>query len=446
MSHYRSTMDHAKADPDMMGASRRGGGGFVLPNFQDTLGQPRVDNRDPRIRHEQAPRLDLRHARRSKVGIDDEMLLDFASATASRVAFNRQTQPIPDLKRDLRVEANRTIQNYNRTTQAELLRLAQADLAGADEQAAVSGVCAKLLRLLEHPERTIWLVDRSFSKRGTRCIPDVDQASAALVKERALAVRWQAEIQHRYTESCRISQALHNSRKQLAAFLKERKRGMDLMPDAYSGVVTGYPVPIHNDPQCVTELSDVYQTSQQRRAEDESFIQSCTQHMSDMRESVQAALAGSVARSKEQQRLLVLAAGQNRLAANRTNRNLHLLDIQQRVNEGVHEGNTVPAIRGGHRGKFETTSEAYDRPLVNRYNRATEHHQHVVTAFEESRLPFDTFERSKVLAADDGLKLEHVARAVSATLHDRTINRKVDSEVSRLRTKLKPGRRHGIHG
>lgn len=433
MTHYRSTMDHLKADPDGMGASRRGGGGTVLPNFMDTLQQPRVDNRDPRIRREQAAVLDFRHARRSKIGIGDEMLLDFASATASRAAFNRETQPRPDLKRDLRVEANKTIQNYNRSTQAEILRLAQADLAGAEEQSAISSTMAHLLRLLEHPERTIWLVDRSISKRKTRAIPDVDIASAGLLQERKLAVQWQHDIQMRYRETERISHVLHDARNQVAAFLKERKKGMDLMPDAYSGVVTRYPVPIHSDPDCVKELSDIYIASQVRRAEDDVFISDCKSHMDDMRASVQEALATTIKRSREQQRDLILAKGANRLAANGIARNQHLLDVKQKCNEGPHWA-------------VEETSESYTRPLVRQYNAANGHQKHVVTSFEESRVPFDEFERSKVLAADDGLKLEYVARAVSATLHDRTRNRHIDESVSRFRTKLKPGRRHGIHG
>jgi len=46
-----------------------------------------------------------------------------------------------------------------------------------------------------------------------------------------------------------------------------------------------------------------------------------------------------------------------------------------------------------------------------RYNAANGGHpKHVVTAFEESRVPFDKFERSKVLAVDDGIKLGELLR------------------------------------
>ena len=73
-------------------------------------------------------------------------------------------------------------------------------------------------------------------------------------------------------------------------------------------------------------------------------------------------------------------------------RNQHLLDVEQKCNEGPHWA-------------VEETSESYTRPLVRQYNAANGHQKHVVTSFEESRVPFDEFERSKVLAADDGLKL-----------------------------------------
>lgn len=435
MTHFRATLDHLKADPDLMGASRRAGGGTVLPNFMDTLQQPRVDNRDPRIRREQNATVDLRNSRRSKVGLDDEFLLDFASMTSSRTRHNRRTEPQPDLKRDLRTETNAMIQRYNRETHAEILRLALADQAGSDEQNAISNTCAQLLRLLEHPERTIWLVDRSISKRKTQAIPLVDEVASGLLQEREVAVQWLNRIQARYNETDRISRVLNDSRKALSRYLKERKKGMDLMPDSYAGAVTKYPVPIESDPACLKELSDVYLASQERRSADDRFINDCQKSINDFRERVQSALSTAVAKTREQERELVLAKGQTRLAANESKRALHVTTIRKEVNEGPAEG-----------AAYLQVSERHDRPLVKCYNKANGHKAGTITLFEESTIPKDSFERSQVNQQDDILQLDFVARALSAKLHDRGINKQKDSEIARTKFKLRPGRRHGIHG
>jgi len=398
--------------------------------FRDTFATHRFDNRDPRVKYEQRPVKDMNHARRSKSRVGHAMVT-YADSTIIRTINNYTTQPRPDLKRNLRVETNQTIQNFNRQTQAEVLRLAEADRAGADEQSAISGVCAALQRLLEDVERTLWLVDQSIAKRGTRCLHDDSGVDIQLKSEKKATIAIRKRIKQVYAETTLISKVLMDARAKLKSLLQQKRSVLDVQADVYSGVVTTYPVPVREDPSCLKELSEVYQTSQRRRNESDAFAAESHSLLAQLRANVEEAMKQSDYTSRSQQRDTVLAKGRNRLARNGNARHLHWLEISQKCNEGPYQG-----------ANYEKVANKHDRPLVKNYNKQkSKGSKSHVTQFEQSRKPFNTFDRTIACANDDKAQLDMAAVGLEANYHDRTYDKGVNKSIDRFRSTLKPGRR-----
>eukprot|EP00040_Diaphanoeca_grandis_P023362 m.127008 g.127008 ORF g.127008 m.127008 type:complete len:424 (-) comp29239_c0_seq1:82-1353(-) len=419
-----------RSDPNQMGSSRRGGGGAVPSMFCDTFKTHRIDNRDPRVRFEQRVVKNVKHARQSSKRLVGTPVLDYSEAAITRTVKNYTTQPRPDLKRNLRVETNSMVQSFNRRTQAEVLRLAEADRAGADEQSAITRVCELLKRVLEEAERTVWIVDQSKQKRATRCLHNDDNVDAQLQREKKETLAIRKQIKQVFAETSLISKVLMDARASLRALLKEKRKVLDVQADVYSGAVTSYPVPVREDPDCLKELSEVYQTSQRRRNTSEGFVEEVRLVLSHLRSKVEKTLKQSEVVSRAQQRELVLSKGRNRLARNGNARHLHWLEITQKCNEGPYEGKN-----------YEKVADKPDRPLVKNYNKAKAHTQRTITRFEESQDPFHTFERTKACATDDRYMLSVAALAISSNLHDRSYDKNVNTSISRFRSTLKPERR-----
>eukprot|EP00041_Stephanoeca_diplocostata_P007079 m.97670 g.97670 ORF g.97670 m.97670 type:complete len:433 (-) comp16722_c0_seq1:289-1587(-) len=430
-------MPSLRRDADGLGGSRRAGGGNVGGGFLDTLGMPRVDNRDPALRRQQAAVRDFRHAARMPHhGVKSETkLLNFASNVTSRAAFNRTAHPKPDLKRDLRGETNATIQAHNRRSRAVVLRLAHAEAAGAAELSALAGTHARLVRALEEPERMIWQADQSLSKRNMQCIPNerndaIGPNQYAIREERQVAMKWRDEILDRTTSTKKLLNGFARCQQDLQKCLKERKKGNDLNPDTYSGVVAQFPVPTDDDPPQLIALARAFESSQTHRNDAAAFLSLCAEDLAKSRSNLDRAMKAAVKQSRDLERELVLAKGHTRLALNRTKRDLHLLTIRDGVNSGAAEG-----------AAYVRTSERVDRPLVRAYHRTTGSIAGAVTRHETSEDNGDMFVSSQRVAADDTAELHMTARALSATLHDRSINRSVDEDIARFRTRLHPSRR-----
>lgn len=430
-------MPSLRRDADGLGGSRRTGGGSVSGSFLDTLSMTRVDNRDPTVRQQQAPVRDFRHApRMPHHGVQSEAkLLKFASSVTSRAAFNRTAHPTPDLKEDLRAETNATIQAHNRRVRAEVLRLAHADAAAAAEHSALAGTHARLVRALEEPERMVWLADRSLSKRSTQCITNdmndvIGPNHRAIRDERLVAVKWRDEILDRTVSTKELLNTFARCRQDLYKCLTVRKQGTDLNPDTYSGIVTQFPVPTDDDPAQLIAVADMFSSSQSHRNDITAFLSLCGEDLAQSRSNLDAAVQAAVKQSRDMERDLVLAKGQTRLALNKTKRDVHRLTIRDGVNAGAAQG-----------AAYVRTSERPDRPLVRTYNRTSFSVPGAVTRHETSQDNGDMFASSQRVAADDASELHVAARALSATLHDRTVNRTVDQDIARFRTRLHPSRR-----
>mmetsp|Transcript_16178 Transcript_16178/g.41963 ORF Transcript_16178/g.41963 Transcript_16178/m.41963 type:complete len:424 (-) Transcript_16178:45-1316(-) len=419
-----------KCDRDGLGAARTVGGGGVNAGFRTTMAAPRVDIRDPEVRRRQSVPLDMRRAPRYKGKMDEEQLLTFASATLSRAAFNRTTVAKPELRRDLREETNGTIQEYNRQKRAEVLRVAQADLAAADEHKALAHTYAQLLRVADLPERVIWLADQTETKAATRPILDDPAYRELVAKECTLARRWLARIQDRVIGTRNAMRTFEAARQTLANHLASMKVGLDLMPDTYSGAVAHFPAARFDDPPCLSHVAELYRASQTRRSADEKAIAACGRELSAAQEDVQQALDDARQRSRDLQRDMMLAKGAARLAKNKVMRSEHSLEIAAGGNEGPAEG-----------AAYMFTRERPDRPLVRKYNEIPGHAAHGVTAREDSKANKELFHSSTRMVQNDADDLNDLMRAMSATLHDRNRNLYVDGEISRQRTRLGPGRR-----
>lgn len=419
-------------DHDGLGATRAGGGGGLNATFVNTINMSNVDNRDPAARRQQRATVDFRHASRRRGSMDETKLLTFASTVASRSAFNRTSQPHADLRADLRKETNSTIQAYNRQTRSEILRLAQADAVCAAEQTALSGIFARMQRAMETPDRMIWLADRSMSKRGVRCIQDADDggATAALQRERQTALRWRDELLDRIAATRTLVVTFKTAQNDLKAHLRVKKRGIDLNPDAYSGVATQLPVPMDDDPPCLVTLADMFVQVRTQRESDEEFLMLLDEELAMSRKNLDLAIKEAVQYSRNMERELVLAKGRTRLAHNKALRDKHLLEIKHECNEGPMEGSA-----------YVRTSERVDRPMVRKYEEAVHVVPGQVTLHETSDSNAQILTGSQRVAANDASDLSGLARALSATLHDRGVNRAVDQDIGRFRKRLQPGRR-----
>eukprot|EP00037_Helgoeca_nana_P006372 m.58831 g.58831 ORF g.58831 m.58831 type:complete len:424 (-) comp17259_c0_seq1:191-1462(-) len=419
-----------RRDCDGLGVARLSGGGGVPGTFRTTQTVPFINTRDPEVQRRQASGVDVRNTTRYKGNMSEEQLLTFASTAVSRAAFNRTVLPSPALGRQLREETNGTILEYNRQIRTEVLRLSQADVAADYEHKALSHTFSQLLKIVEVPERMLWLGGVSKAKSSTRPTSDDPEYLTVLSAERALAKKWLARIQDRAQGTRNAMKTLGESRAVLANHLKTMKIGTDLMTDTYSGAVASFPAARFDDPPCLVRLAELYSASKERRLIDERDIEACSNELMEARNNMKVALDLALHQSKNLQRALILATGAARLARNKVARDDHEILIATGCNDGPAEG-----------AAYLFTREKSDRPLVRKYNEVPQHAGKGITFREESRSDRNLFKSSKAMVKNDGDELDMAMRSMSATLHDRNQSLNLDGDIKRHRGRLSPGRR-----
>lgn len=422
--------------------------------LRSTITMPDTRRRDPAIQRAQLRKMDLRydsHLRRgpdkSAVGstiLNHTLLAPGGPVTAREVGLiatarevawrsqtNRESQTRPELRQELTRETNAMVQQFNRESKAEVLHLAKADRAGADESKQLLRVYRMLEKAVQEPDRMLWVIEQSMRKRRERPLAQTDDVDDLLASERAVVIESKMELQRVYGQVKRTVREMKVRRAALAAMLKAKKLALGLNSDAYSGAVSGagFPLPLDWDPPCVSALAEIYSYSQSQREEADAIMGSCASKMAERRAETKRAIAASIQRAKELEREVALAKGQTRIARNETTRNQHKLEI------------TAGRHRGPDSTRYLTVAERANRPLVGNYNASGEHSVGQVTYFETSRRTGNWFDDTLRQTKNDGGDLDVASRQLQAAYADTKHNRDVDTAIRNLRERCSPGRR-----
>lgn len=423
--------------------------------------QPDIRLRDPEVRRRTRPtkQLDVRHegslhrgsgraSRKDRVvlnasltspqlfgntDVQDTGVLAKAHATTRRAWLNRDAQRQPDLRRELNTEANAMVHQFTRETKAEVLQLMRAAKAGTTESKALLRCYRLLERAVEEPDRMLWIVDQTTLKRKSRPLHGRDEVDDLLAAEKASARRCKRLLIRKYAECKSTTREMKRKREVLGELIKDKRIGLGLNADAYSGAVEGaaFPLPLDWGPPCVQDLGQCYTQSVLLRQEVEASLAQCSAEMAACRAATEAAIKDSIRKGKELHREVMMAKAETRLADAQARRNQHTLEITRLKHLGP-EASTD-----------RTVAERTNRPVVATYGRATGHSFGGVTAMETAKLAEEWLSDNIRQTKYDRDALAVSNAKLDAAIHDVTKTTQSDIALRNYRTRFGPGRRLG---
>ena len=150
---------------------------------------------------------------------------------------------------------------------------------------------------------------------------------AALSK--ASARRCKRLLIRKYAECKSTTREMKRKREVLGELIKDKRIGLGLNADAYSGAVEGaaFPLPLDWGPPCVQDLGQCYTQSVLLRQEVEASLAQCSAEMAACRAATEAAIKDSIRKGKELHREVMMAKAETRLADAQARRNQHTLEI-----------------------------------------------------------------------------------------------------------------------
>lgn len=215
--------------------------------------------------------------------------------------------------------------------------------------------------------------------------------------------------------------SLKTARDLLQEAIKETEKPIHLAPLAYSFTsLAGTP-----DSAEIASTQAALKESSRLRSIGVAILKEVAKCLADSLEKTEKSLARSVKQSDDAYGEVLQTRGQTYRALNTALRSTHVLNIRRDVDAGPQEG------------RFEKTSQKYDRPLVR--HRPSEVLQ--TTIQETSQTGYQVFTRSLSAASADVFTLATQHRRLSAAAHDAHLDMSVDQQVIRHRRRCDPARR-----
>lgn len=325
------------------------------------------------------------------------------------------------------------VHQFTRETKAEVLNLMRAAKAGVTESKALLRCYRLLERAAEEPDRMLWIVDQTVRKRSTRPLHATDDVDGLLKAEKSMARKCKRQLIAKYSECKSATRELKVKREVLGELLKEKRIGLNLNADAYSGAVEGaaFPLPLDWGPPCVQDLGNAYTRSVELRADVEATLAQCSAQMAGCRAQTEQAIKDSVERGRSLQREVMMAKAETRLADAQARRNQHKLEI------------TLLQHLGPEKSTDRTVAERTNRPLASTYGRAAGHSFGGVTAMESAKLAEEWLENNIRQTKYDRESLAHSNAKLDAAIHDVVQTKHSDVALRNFRTRFGPDKRLG---
>eukprot|EP00056_Hartaetosiga_gracilis_P019604 m.15071 g.15071 ORF g.15071 m.15071 type:complete len:415 (+) comp7805_c0_seq3:55-1299(+) len=342
--------------------------------------------------------------------------------------MNGCSQPI--LRKQIRKETNKSIQDFERDTKALVLSLREVERSTSQDVHKFKRMHKQFETFIEEVvKRTVWMNKESVKRRaGANHVPD--SVDLDLEEERRMAKMFLDTSKRIYRDNEDALKDMSSCMKFISRELKKEKRPLGLNSEAYAGMVAKYPKPQGSAPPVVTRAREESESARRMCADTKEFMAMCSRDLQHQRDAVDNSLRQLIKQFKHAHADLLQAQGDTRRALHQTHRAAWSQELTEEINEGPREGK-----------RYQKIADRTTRPTVRSYDRRVREDDVDVVAWEDSSRAKRQLQRQKDLLQQDVSMLSTTSRTLSNAVRDRKHLTDCDNAVLKFRNRCGPGKR-----